>query len=141
VSQEENENPRRMKLAELEPGIYKVKINKGDSIIKPDKTEPRPTAHLLFVKGSGEQKTYRLDNELAQTKKYFVADESEFEVIRKITQVSINRQRIHLTWKDEDGDSYLFSTTDAWALKAMFEEFKFLADQFNFRPQRKRKLD
>jgi hypothetical protein len=32
-----------------------------------------------------------------------------------------------------------FSTSDAWALRAMFEEFKFLAHPFNFIPQRKRK--
>lgn len=128
-----------MKLAELEPGIYKVRINKGPSIIKPDKNAPKASAHLLFVKGSGEQKTYRLDNNIAQPKRYFVADEREFEVIKKLSDVSINTQRIYLTWKDQEGDDYLFTTSDAWALRAMFDEFKFLAQPFNFRPQRKRR--
>ncbi|MBS1682168.1 MAG: hypothetical protein JST48_10675 [Bacteroidetes bacterium] len=85
-----------MKLAELEQGIYKVKVNKSTSIIKPNKNAPKASAHLLFVKGFGEQKTYRLDNGIAQPKKYFVADEREFEVVRKLGDIPVNVQRIYL---------------------------------------------
>lgn len=114
----------------MEPEIYKVKIDKRSR----DKTIPRPTAHLLFVRGNGEKKTYQLDNETPGFKKY---DDSKFTVIKKVTQMKVISSGIHFSWKDEEGDSYVFSTTDGWGLKHMLDQFEFLSEAFGVKLERK----
>jgi len=32
-----------MKISELRQGVYKVRINKGQPLIRPDKSKPKPT--------------------------------------------------------------------------------------------------
>jgi hypothetical protein len=98
-----------MKIAELESRIYKVRIHSTPPLIKSDKNSPKATAHLLFVKGHGEKRTYQLDNGLAADRKHFLVDENEFEVVRRVSQPIINRQSIFLTWKDDEGDDYVFA--------------------------------
>ena len=127
-----------MKISELEAGIYKVRIHSAPPLIKPDKSSPQATAHLLFVKGNGEKRTYQLDDGLAVDRQHFLVDESEFEVVRRLAQPIIAHTSIFLTWKDEEGDNYVFHTTDAWHLRTKFEEFSFLAEAFNFLPRRRR---
>src|SRR5258708_32408165 len=102
-----------MKISELEVGIYKVRIHEGPPLITPDKNSPQATAHLLFVKGHGEKRTYQLDDGLAVEGQHFLVDESEFEVVRRVSQPIITRQSIFLTWKDDEGDDYVFHATDA----------------------------
>jgi len=127
-----------MKISELEEGIYKVRIHSGPPFIKPDKNSPKATAHLLFVKGHGEKRTYQLDHGLAAERKHFLVDESEFEVLRRVSQPIMTRQSIFLTWKDEEGDDYVFNATDAWHLRTLFEGFPFLAEAFNFLRKKRR---
>jgi len=127
-----------MKISELEAGIYKVRIHSGPPLIKPDKNSPKATAHFLFVKGHGEKRTYQLDNGLAVDRKHFLVDESEFEVVKRSTLPIITHPKIFLTWKDDEGDDYVFNATDAWHLRTLFEGQPFLSEAFNFKPRRKR---
>ncbi len=127
-----------MKISEIEAGIYKVRIHSAPPLIKPDKNSPKATAHLLFVKGHGEKRTYQLDFGLAVDRQHFLVDEREFEVVRRVPQPTITRQSIFLTWRDEEGDDYVFHATDAWHLRTLFEEQPFLSEPFNFKARRKR---
>src|SRR5258708_15562025 len=124
-----------MKISELEVGIYKVRIHEGPPLIKPDKNFPKATAHLLFVKGHGEKRTYQLDNGLAADRRHFLVDENEFEVVKRVSPPKVTRGTIFLAWKDDEGDDYVFHATDAWHLKTIFEEFPFLVEAFDFRPR------
>jgi hypothetical protein len=118
-------NPHLMEPSE--PEIFKVKIDKKSSR---DKT--KPTAHLLVVRGTGEHAMYQIDNEMPESKKNFAETESKLKVIKKVTDMNINKPRIHLTWNDEEGDSYDFVATNPWDLKSIFDQFEFLADGFGF---------
>lgn len=109
-----------------EPEIFKVKIDKKS------RGKTKPTAHLLVVKGKGERAMCQIDNEMPVRKMNFAETESKLKVIKKVTDMSVNCARIHLTWNDEEGDSYDFVATNPWDLKSIFDQYKFLTDAFGF---------
>src|SRR6478736_2469751 len=126
----------KMKVSELGPGIYKVRVHQPPPLLKGSRSWPVPTAHILTIKGHGESRTYQLDDQLPATRKYFLIDEHEFQVVRKLTDPVFNMASIHLTWEDEEGDRFAFSTRDAWTLRQLFDDFPFLTRPFNYRPKR-----
>lgn len=127
----------RTKVSELGPGIYKVRIQQAPPLIALSRNWPSPTAHILTIKGHGESRTYQLDDQLPTTRKYFIIDEHEFEIVRKLSEPVFNMASIHLTWEDQEGDRFAFSTRDAWTLKQLFEDFPFLTKPFNYRSKRR----
>ena len=63
-----------------------MRIRSSPPLVKPDKNSPKATAHFLFVKGHGEKRTYQLDDGLAVDRRHFLVDESEFEVVKRLSQ-------------------------------------------------------
>ena len=126
-----------MKISELGPGLYKVRIQKPPPLIRDTRSFPKPTAHLLQVKGHGAERSYKIDNELEVKRDHFVIDEDEFEIVKKLSIPSVDMVRIAITWIDEEGDEYALQTHDTWGIKNLIDEFPFLKGPLNYKARRR----
>lgn len=93
--------------------------------------------HIMQIKQTPKGKVICVDNGPEYTVKDFLHDHSEdYELLGKIaTDRPIHRQRISISWEDEQGDRFEMEVADTWTLRNIFYQFPFLAKPFNYLPK------
>lgn len=122
-----------MKIKELSPGIYKIRKEVYVPYGAKRPVSNNNTIQLLTVVGMGQARRYYFDQDTLGQKPEEVEDMEGYEILSKYESTpQVNHQSISLSFRDGAGDKFEFRVTDAWGLRNMFEQLKWLQVPFGY---------
>lgn len=123
-----------MKLDELTPGLYKIRLAEYTPI---GLRKKRTSIHLLRVEGSGTKCKCYLDHDTLGEHPSKVSYLSEYEILGKYDgPPQVNRPSISISFFDNDGSEIQLTMHDFWQVRNMLDAMPWLKKPLGFTPRK-----
>lgn len=127
-----------MKMTDLSPGWYKVRPQEYNAYGAKHRRKNNNVIEILRVIGVGDNKRYYLDHDTVGAHPRDMTSLGNYEIVSKYDgEPTISKCRISISFQDASGTEFVFSVTDVWGLRNLFEFIPWLKKPFGYVPRKR----